>query len=477
VHLDSQQQATNHIAIGNSITSLRFLTSIDWKDFVEAMSRVESVLRGTLPGLSEDGLYYPGLLPSCDRENGKAKPYNRGKHCRAGDSPCAKLGKRDKNGPHRRLLDRSTAAGVGERGRDALDDRRYAAPHREKAPLLFLSGAPACSFTAGFTALALREIHGAGMTTLWVAGLLILLGSSQAALALVNWAATMVVRPRVLPKMDFMAGIPPESCTLITVPSMLAGKRAIAALLNKMEVCYLSNRADNLYFSLLTDFEDAVAQTMPGDAALLDLARTGIKRLNDTYARNGCRPFLFFHRSREWNKQEQRWMGRERKRGKLETLNGFLRSLQPTGFLIEGDPAIAPNVKYVITLDTDTELPRDCARHLIEAMAHPLNAPVYDSVKGSVVDGYAILQPRVVSSLPAIGASWYSRLFGSDSGIDPIPARYRTSIRTCSGKVHSSARGSMMSICSPRSWPTGCRKTDFEPRSSGRHVLQVGAYQ
>ena len=419
VHLDSQQQATNHIAIGNSITSLRFLTSIDWKDFVEAMSRVESVLRGDPAG----------VYPKMDFTTRDC--YRHVIEKMAKQSPITE----ENIAAQAIALARSSGSGTrtAHIGAYLIDRRRQALEsavgmrltigdtlHRigEKAPLLFYLG-PLLLVTAGFTALALREIHGAGMTTLWVAGLLILLGSSQAALALVNWAATMVVRPRVLPKMDFMAGIPPESCTLITVPSMLAGKRAIAALLNKMEVCYLSNRADNLYFSLLTDFEDAVAQTMPGDAALLDLARTGIKRLNDTYARNGCRPFLFFHRSREWNKQEQRWMGRERKRGKLETLNGFLRSLQPTGFLIEGDPAIAPNVKYVITLDTDTELPRDCARHLIEAMAHPLNAPVYDSVKGSVVDGYAILQPRVVSSLPAIGASWYSRLFGSDSGIDP----------------------------------------------------------
>ncbi|MDD5675401.1 MAG: hypothetical protein PHC61_14620, partial [Chitinivibrionales bacterium] len=203
------------------------------------------------------------------------------------------------------------------------------------------------------------------------------------------------------------------------MPTMLAGPRAVAALLDKMEVCYLSNRADNLYFSILTDFEDAGAQTLPGDEALFNQAREGMRRLNDTYARDGRRPFLFFHRPRAWNERERRWMGYERKRGKLEALNAFLRAPEKSGLLIEGDPAIAHDVKYVLTLDTDTDLPRDCARHLIEAMAHPLNAPVYDSVKGRVVDGYTILQPRVVSSLPAANASWYSRIFGSDSGIDP----------------------------------------------------------
>jgi hypothetical protein len=200
---------------------------------------------------------------------------------------------------------------------------------------------------------------------------------------------------------------------------MLSSERTIAGLLNKMEVFYLSNHAENVSFSLLTDFEDADAETMLGDAALLALARDGMERLNDTYEQNGRRPFLLFHRPRAWNPREQRWMGYERKRVKLEALNAFLRSPETPGFLIEGDIASVHEVKYVITLDSDTELPLCCARHLIEAMAHPLNTPVYDNARRRVIDGYAILQPRVVSSLPAVGASWYSRIFGSESGIDP----------------------------------------------------------
>ena len=419
VHLDSQQQATNHIAIGNSITSLRFLTSIDWKDFVEAISRVESILRDDPAGV------YP-KMDFATRDTYRHVIEKIARQSRASEESVA---------TQTVALARSSGSGTrtAHIGAYLIDSGRPALEHTagmrltirdalnlmwKKAPLMFYVGS-LLLVTTGFTALALWEIHCACVAAFWVVGILLLLGSSQAALSLVNWAATMMVPPRLLPKMDFSAGIPRESCTLITVPAMIASERAIAGLLNKMEVCYLSNRADNLYFSLLTDFEDAEAETMPGDAALLDLARDGIKQLNDTYARNGLRPFLFFHRPREWNGRERRWMGYERKRGKLEALNSFLRSPETTGFLIEGDFAIMAGVKYVLTLDTDTELPRDSARHLIEAMAHPLNAPVYDSVKGRIVDGYAILQPRVVSSLPVISASWYSRFFGSDTGIDP----------------------------------------------------------
>jgi cyclic beta-1,2-glucan synthetase len=419
VNIDSQRQATNHIAIGNSITSLRFLTSIDWKDFVEALSRVENILREDPAGI------YP-KMDFATRDRYRHAIENMAKKSALSEESVAM-----------QVVARAQSAHNGDKkahigtylidcGRPELERAIgirltlgiAAARMGRKMPLALYVGAIVL-VTTGLTALFLHEITFAGMTASWVMGTLLFLGFSQAAVSLVNWVVTITVRPRVLPKMDFSEGIPHESGTLITVPTMLANKRAVAGLLDKMEICYLSNRADNLYFSLLTDFEDAPAQTMPADAELLELAKTGIRRLNNLYGRNGLTPFLFFHRPRAWNPREFCWMGYERKRGKLETLNGFLRTLKPDGFLIEGNVEIARDVKYVITLDTDTDLPRDCAKHLIEAMDHPLNRPVYDNVKERITEGYAILQPRVVSSLPGIRASWYARLFGSDSGIDP----------------------------------------------------------
>jgi cyclic beta-1,2-glucan synthetase len=419
VHLDSQQQATNHIAMGNSIASLRFLSSFDWKNFVEAMSRVESILRNDPAGVYQK-------MDFTTRDTYRHAVEKIAKQAHTSEENVA---------AHSIALARSAAnqardAHIGtylvDRQRPVLEQavgmhltiRNVLTRILKRTPLLFYLGF-LLLISSGLSFVVLREIHSASTGTLWVMSILMLIGFSQAAVGVVNWAVTMTIRPRLLPKMDFAAGIPPESCTLITVPAMLSSVDAIAGLLNKMEVCYLSNQADNLYFSLLTDFEDATTETTPGDMALLELAKQGMERLNDTYARNGHRSFLLFHRPRTWNPREKRWMGYERKRGKLEALNRFLRSPETTDFLIEGDFAIVHNVKYVLTLDTDTELPRDCARHLIEAMAHPLNAPVYDACKGRIVDGYAILQPRMVSSLPGVDASWYARIFSSDSGIDP----------------------------------------------------------
>ena len=420
VHLDSQQQANNHIAIRNSITSLRFLTAIDWKDFVEAISRVENSLRGDPAGVYPQMDFatrdtYRHVIEKIARQS-NTEEERVAAHAVA-------LAARNKGRQNRKahvgyyLIDRERPT-LEHTVKMRATIRDTLARIGKKAPLLFYLGS-IILFTAGFTILTVGNIQLESLTTFWVTGFLLLLGFSQAAVALINWIATVVVPPRILPKMDFSKEIPHESCTLITVPAMLTGSHEIAELLNKTEVCFLSNRADNLYFSLLTDFEDAPTESMPNDAALLEQAKAGIRRLNDTYALNGCRPFLFFHRARQWNPTERCWMGYERKRGKLEVLSGFLRSKKPDAFLVEGDSALVQDIKYVFTLDTDTELPRDCARHLIEAMAHPLNTPRYDSVKKRVVDGYTILQPRVVSSLPAVGASWYTRIFGSDTGIDP----------------------------------------------------------
>ena len=201
---------------------------------------------------------------------------------------------------------------------------------------------------------------------------------------------------------------------------MLTSPENIGHLADALEVRFLANRDDNLRFGLLTDFRDAPEKEPTGDEALLLMARQSIEALNDKYSGPAGDLFFLFHRPREWNRQEQSWMGYERKRGKLAELNALLRGGEGNGFsLVVGDTKDLSNVRYVITLDTDTELPRDSARQLVGAMAHPLNLPLYDADKGRIVAGYGILQPRVAVSLPGADRSRYARMWGSDAGIDP----------------------------------------------------------
>ena len=237
---------------------------------------------------------------------------------------------------------------------------------------------------------------------------------------MVNWLATLLATPHMLPRMDFSQGIPTEYRTLVVVPSMLASAGNVEELVQALEVRFLANRDENLHFGLLTDFRDADEEVLPQDESLLRLARQGIEDLNTRYRSGGSVPFFLFHRPRLWNPQERLWMGYERKRGKLGDLNALLRNGSTDAFsLIVGDTRELANVKYVITLDTDTQLPRDAARELVGAMAHPLNRAQYCEPVERVCEGYGILQPRVGACLPGARQSLYARVFGSEPGIDP----------------------------------------------------------
>ena len=207
---------------------------------------------------------------------------------------------------------------------------------------------------------------------------------------------------------------------MVVVPTMLSRPEGVADLLEALEVRFLANRDEQLHFGLLTDFEDAAQEVMPADEELVRLARAGVEQLNAKYESHRPDAFFLFHRPRRWNEQEGVWMGYERKRGKLAELNSLVRGGARNRFTeIIGDTSILPDVRYVITLDTDTQLPRDSARELVGAMAHPLNRPVLDRKRRRVVEGYGILQPRVGVSLPSAQRSWFVRLFAGDPGIDP----------------------------------------------------------
>ena len=191
---------------------------------------------------------------------------------------------------------------------------------------------------------------------------------------------------------------------------MLTGTQSIKDLVEALEVRFLANRDPNLHFGLLTDFPDAGEEALPQDEPLLQLAREGIEGLNDKYG-GPTSTFFLFHRPRRWNPSEKLWMGYERKRGKLAELNALLRGGSRDCFaLVVGETSVLSNVKYVITLDTDTQLPRDAAWQVVGAMEHPLNRARYSESQQRVSEGYGILQPRVAVR------SWLRLVGGAPAG-------------------------------------------------------------
>ncbi|MBT9539288.1 MAG: cyclic beta 1-2 glucan synthetase [Thiobacillus sp.] len=418
--------ATNQISIANSIGSLRFIGTMDWREYVESLSVVEQCLR-------EDpvGMHASQDFATRDRYRHVIEDVARGGSCseqkvaraaiELAQAAAAQWGTENRRAhvgyylidQGRQSLERAVGCRLSWRTRVSRASRHVRLP-------LYLG--PIFLITALVTAGILSVVGGFGEGG-WRDGLLLLalvIGASALAVSLVNLLVTLILSPRALPRMDFSKGIPDCHRTMVIVPTLLGSPQEIDHLLEALEIRYLGNRDPNLYFALLTDFRDAPEQTLPDDAALLAYARTAVETLNATYRDDRPGIFYLFHRPRVWNPVERVWMGYERKRGKLEQFNARLRGGANTAFSdIVGDQSILGSIQYVITLDTDTQLPRDAARTLIGNLAHPLNRPVYDAGKERVVEGYAILQPRASISLTSAGQSRFTKLFAGDSGLDP----------------------------------------------------------
>ncbi|MBK9777272.1 MAG: cyclic beta 1-2 glucan synthetase [bacterium] len=426
VRVENQQQAADQVTMSNSIGSLRFLGAMDWREFVETMSVVEQVLK-------RDPADVYGRMDFATRD--------RYRHV---IERLAKQGRLEEPEVARRAIQLAgdAAAARGSASREAhvgyylIDD---GLPRLERAAQARLSpgdwsqrkfrrhalpvyvGAITILTTALGAGLAAQALAG-GLRGWWLGlfGALALLCASHLAFALVNWLTTLLVTPHPLPRLDLSEGIPPELRTLVAVPTMLTGEAEIESLVEALEVRYLANRDDHLHFALLTDLCDADAETLPEDGPLLQLADARIAALNAKYPRQVGSTFYLLHRPRLWNPRERVWMGYERKRGKLADLNALLRGGTEGRFsLIGGDTSALANVRYVITLDSDTELARDSACRFVGTMAHPLNRPLFDADRGRVVRGYSILQPRVAAGLAGTNRSRYARLCASELGIDP----------------------------------------------------------
>jgi cyclic beta-1,2-glucan synthetase len=259
--------------------------------------------------------------------------------------------------------------------------------------------------------------------------LLALIPASDLALSVLNWDVTHLFPPRLVPRMDTAAGIPEESRTIVVVPTILSSDAQVSQLVERLEVHFLANNDPQIYFALLSDVPDADAEETAADSLLLEMAASGVNELNRRYSNEDPPRFHLFHRRRQWNASEEKWMGWERKRGKLEEFNRLLRGDPNTSFTAIGDftrvdwqtadKAWLRQIRYVITLDSDTQLPRDVARKLVGAAIHPLNRPRLDPVTRRVVYGYGILQPRVSISLESASRSKFARIFSGNTGIDP----------------------------------------------------------
>ncbi|GLK95836.1 cyclic beta 1-2 glucan synthetase [Achromobacter xylosoxidans] len=430
---ENQQQAADQVSISNSIGSLRTLSTTNWNDFVEAVSIVDRTLR-------EDpaGIYADMDFPTRDHYRHRVERLARQSEHAETEIAAMAIDLATAGAAGLAAADPGLAADIrrGHVGFYLIDEGQGELAKRAKArpsvaeklaritprTALRLYVGAIVLLTAGLVALLLAMPQQAGVSTWTMAcfALLSALAASHLAVATVNWSLTWLVHPRRLPRMDYAKRIPDSARCLVAVPTMLIAPNDADSLAEALEVRFLANPGDNLSFCLLTDFADAASEHLPSDALLLEGAKAQVQALNKKYRRLGRSPFFLLHRPRRWNEQERVWMAYERKRGKLADLNGVIRG-QGTGAFscVVGDVTLLAGVRYVITLDTDTELPRETAWKLVGTIAHPLNQAQFDPATRRVNRGYGILQPRVGVSLTDLTASPYARLNGGDPGIDP----------------------------------------------------------
>jgi cyclic beta-1,2-glucan synthetase len=418
------RQTKDQISIGNAFTSLRQLDLLDWKVCFEQLSRVEAVLRQDPAGI------YSRM------------DFNTRDRCRRSIENLRRGSGLSEDLVAQRVLDLATQAArdsaadrrsshvgtylIGERRgdlarvigcRETLRFRAMRWTYRHHSSVYF-SGLGFFS-VALVSLLVLVGLYGETSSMQVLVALLLLIPASQVSLEVMNYLIMRLMPPRTLPKMDYrVSGIPDEYRTLVVVPVMLVDLETIHDEAEKLEIRYLANNEDNLLFGLFSDYVDATQVRCEADESLLQAAKSSIEALNQRY---GVNRFLLFHRERTWSASEQKFIGWERKRGKLEELNGLIDGTRPheAGRLLHvGNPDQLAEVRFVITLDSDTQLPNGTARRLIETLSHPLNQVRLDD-EGRILAGYTIIQPRVSPSLPSMSGSPFSRLFSDPIGIDP----------------------------------------------------------
>ena len=254
---------------------------------------------------------------------------------------------------------------------------------------------------------------------LTVAFLLLLLPAAQGAVDLVNNTVTALFKPNALPKMDFSKGIPSQFTTLVAVPTLLLRENQVRDLFEELEVRYLANQDAHIHFAILSDLPDSVSRPRANDTdPLVELAVSLVNGLNARYAKPGGGGFFLLHRHRIFNARQGVWMGWERKRGKLLDLNKLLTGTYDSFPVKAGNLEDLESVRYVITLDSDTQLPRGTAHSMIGAMAHPLNRAVIDPESRIVTEGYGILQPRVGVSVHSASRSRLAAIYSGQTGFD-----------------------------------------------------------
>jgi cyclic beta-1,2-glucan glucanotransferase len=408
-------------SVSRALANLVVIASISWKDFFDSTSHIEAILQG-----DPANVYARMDFGTRDRYRNVVEELADDAACSETDVARQVVGLAQASGTRHQ----SEHVGhwlIGRRRGEVEAALGYrpslvTATHRwmlHRSGWLYASALVITGVTALLPpALYLAMVH--ARPSAWAVGLLLaVLPASILSVAVVHWLVTLLVPPRVLPKLDLEQRIPPECATAVVMPVIIGSTAEVPGLIERLELHWLASPDPTLRFVLLSDHTDAPAEHMPGDGAVAQVLVDGIRRLNGRYGQGLDGPFHLLHRARRFNPAEGCWMGWERKRGKLEQFNHLVLGDETPAFpLQEGKTEALHGVRFVVTVDADTTLPPGTVNRLVSALAHPLNSAERDAATGRVRSGYTVIQPRVEIRPESSMRSLFARLATGDTAID-----------------------------------------------------------
>ncbi len=410
--------ALRKVAVGNCITSIKTLSRISMAEIFEKINGVEDILKQDPAGVYEKMDYetkiaYRNQIQEISQSTKISEVYIS-KKCLELSQKAETPDKKSHIGYY--LLDEGKQILLEE-----LTGKKQKRTSTKKKVLYAIM--TLIILTIGTSGLMAWYLYIQTHKILWsiILGILLLIPIQTIWVQIGQYILGKFVKPKIIPKLDYIEGVPPENATFVVIPTILKSKEKVKELMEKLEVYYMANKSDNLYFAILGDCSAGKNQKEPFDEEVIESGQDVAKQLNEKYPDENFPKFHFLYRQRVWNEKEECYLGWERKRGLLNQFNEYILGKESNNFqanTIEKVKGKLPKIKYVITLDADTQLSLNTGLELIGGMAHILNMPILNERKDLVVQGHALLQPRVGISLLEVGKSIFTKIYAGSGGKD-----------------------------------------------------------
>ena len=418
--------AVNKVLMGNSITSIKEIQRINFLEIFEKINGVEEILKKD-PAQIYNRMdyktkeYYRGKIKEISNKTKISEIYIARKMLELSEESLEKEGKNKKSHIGYYLIDK---------GINKLYDKLEYNTKREKneqtKTKIYILTITSLSILLSITFSYILNLQIKNTLISVLSFIIFIIPSSEIVIKIIQYILNKSVKPKLIPKMDFSNGIDKEHSTFVVIPTIIKNKEKVQEMMENMEKYYIANKSENLYFALLGDCSQSSSKQEKFDEEVIKEGIKQIEKLNKKYINENFPIFSFIYRERKWNEKENCYLGWERKRGLLNQFNEYILH-QKNPFKVntieeninnEQSKQILKNIKYVITLDADTDLILNSAQKLIGAMAHILNEPVIDRQKNIVVEGYGIMQPRVGINLDISYKTLFTKIFAGSGGID-----------------------------------------------------------